>query len=94
MSRLARLATYGIIFLRSAGVVQLVERLLAKEKVTGSNPVARSSFGNHVNKRQTEMRDFPGLLFFVFSIAFPMRTQFLRTLSRRTSTSWPPNWYL
>jgi len=47
-----------------------------------------------VNKRQTEMRDFPGLLFFVFSIAFPMRTQFLRTKSRRTSTSWPPNWYL
>ena len=25
-----------------AGMVQLVERLLAKEKVTGSNPVARS----------------------------------------------------
>jgi hypothetical protein len=26
----------------NAGVVQLVERLLAKQKVTGSNPVARS----------------------------------------------------
>ncbi len=28
----------------SAGVVQLVERLLAKEKATGSSPVARSVF--------------------------------------------------
>jgi hypothetical protein len=27
---------------RLAGVVQLVERLLAKEKVMGSNPTARS----------------------------------------------------
>ena len=26
-----------------AGIVQLVERLLAKEKVTGSSPVARSA---------------------------------------------------
>jgi hypothetical protein len=30
-----------------AGVVQLVECLLAKEKVTGSNPVARSFFGGN-----------------------------------------------
>ncbi len=28
---------------RIAGVVQLVERLLAKEKVVGSSPIARSS---------------------------------------------------
>jgi hypothetical protein len=30
---------------RSAGVVQLVERFLAKEKVVGSSPIARSFFG-------------------------------------------------
>jgi hypothetical protein len=92
VSRLACLETYGIIFLRSAGVVQLVERLLAKEKVTGSSPVARSSFGNNVNKRKTEMRDFLSLLFFF--VSFLMRTYVLRTKSRRTSTPWPPNWYL
>ena len=28
-----------------AGIAQLVERLLAKEKVAGSNPVSRSLFG-------------------------------------------------
>jgi hypothetical protein len=39
---LARLKTYGIILSLSAGVVQLVERLLAKEKVMGSSPIARS----------------------------------------------------
>ena len=32
------------IILFTAGIVQLVEHLLAKEKVTGSRPVARSSF--------------------------------------------------
>jgi hypothetical protein len=32
---------------RPAGVVQLVERLLAKEKVMGSNPTARSIFSIH-----------------------------------------------
>ena len=42
LTRLARFRTCGIILLPSAGVVQLVERLLAKEKVTGSSPVARS----------------------------------------------------
>jgi hypothetical protein len=31
-----------IIKAESAGIVQLVEHLLAKEKVTGSSPVARS----------------------------------------------------
>ena len=31
---------------RHAGVVQLVERLLAKEKVVGSNPIARSRTQN------------------------------------------------
>jgi hypothetical protein len=30
-----------------AGIVHLVERLLAKEKVTGSNPVARSFLSTH-----------------------------------------------
>jgi hypothetical protein len=41
-SRLAYLETCGIISLLSAGVVQLVEHLLAKEKVMGSSPIARS----------------------------------------------------
>jgi hypothetical protein len=40
--RLAYLETCGIILLLSAGVVQLVEHLLAKEKVMGSSPIARS----------------------------------------------------
>ena len=31
-------------YLLIAGIVQLVEHLLAKEKVTGSSPVARSFF--------------------------------------------------
>jgi hypothetical protein len=35
----------GIILPLYAGVVQLVECLLAKEKVTGSSPVARFVFG-------------------------------------------------
>ena len=39
---LACFGTYGIISSSLAGVVQLVERLLAKEKVTSSSLVARS----------------------------------------------------
>jgi hypothetical protein len=41
-----------------AGVVQLVERLVANEKVVGSNPIARSTF----RKRP---REFFGVFFFV-----------------------------
>ncbi len=33
-----------------AGVAQLVEHLLAKEKVAGSNPVSRSTFNNRARK--------------------------------------------
>jgi hypothetical protein len=33
---------------QNAGVVQLVECLLAKEKVVGSNPIARSVYGQYV----------------------------------------------
>lgn len=36
----------------SAGVVQLVERLLAKEKVRGSSPLARSTPGGIVTERR------------------------------------------
>jgi hypothetical protein len=39
---------------RPAGVVQLVERLLAKEKVMGSNPTARSG-------RRLLIVDFTGI---------------------------------
>ena len=42
MMRLACVGAHGIMALERAGVVQLVEHLLAKEKVTGSSPVARS----------------------------------------------------
>ena len=37
----------GIIGCFPAGVVQLVERLLAKEKVVGSSPIARSVYRQH-----------------------------------------------
>ena len=50
--QLARLRTYGIILPISAGVVQLVEHLLAKEKVTSSSLVARSVFIDIVTKRR------------------------------------------
>ena len=42
MMQLACVGAHGIMALERAGVVQLVEHLLAKEKVTGSSPVARS----------------------------------------------------
>ena len=40
-SSILALGTLGRTSGRYAGIVQLVERLLAKEKVTGSSPVAR-----------------------------------------------------
>jgi hypothetical protein len=36
------LSAFKTLAVDAAGVVQLVERLLAKEKVVGSNPIARS----------------------------------------------------
>ena len=42
VSSILTLGTPGLKQVRPAGVVQLVERLLAKEKVMGSNPTARS----------------------------------------------------
>ena len=45
----ARVDDFGILAIigvrsKTAGVVQLVERLLAKEKVVGSSPIARSFY--------------------------------------------------
>ena len=42
-SPILALGTLGLKFGQYAGIVQLVEHLLAKEKVTGSSPVARSA---------------------------------------------------
>jgi hypothetical protein len=42
-SSILALGTLGLEKGKIAGIVQLVERLLAKEKVTGSSPVARSN---------------------------------------------------
>jgi hypothetical protein len=42
VSSILTLGTPDFMLVRPAGVVQLVERLLAKEKVMGSNPTARS----------------------------------------------------
>ena len=42
-SSILALGTLGLKFGQYAGIVQLVEHLLAKEKVTGSSPVARST---------------------------------------------------
>ena len=44
VSSILTLGTPDLKPVRPAGVVQLVERLLAKEKVMGSNPTARSLF--------------------------------------------------
>ena len=41
-SSILALGTLGLMDGRYAGVVQLVEHLLAKEKVVGSSPIARS----------------------------------------------------
>ena len=41
-SSILALGTLDLIMGQHAGIVQLVEHLLAKEKVTGSSPVARS----------------------------------------------------
>ena len=41
-SSILALGTLGLTVAEYAGVVQLVERLLAKEKVVGSSPIARS----------------------------------------------------
>jgi hypothetical protein len=42
VSSILTLGTPDLLQVGPAGVVQLVERLLAKEKVVGSNPIARS----------------------------------------------------
>jgi hypothetical protein len=42
VSSILTLGTPDLLQVRPAGVVQLVERLLAKEKVVGSSPIARS----------------------------------------------------
>ena len=42
VSSILTLGTPDLNSVRPAGVVQLVERLLAKEKVVGSSPIARS----------------------------------------------------
>ena len=44
VSSILTLGTPDLMQVRPAGVVQLVERLLAKEKVMGSNPTARSEW--------------------------------------------------
>ena len=44
VSSILTLGTPDLKLVRPAGVVQLVERLLAKEKVMGSNPIARSIY--------------------------------------------------
>jgi hypothetical protein len=44
VSSILTLGTPDLKLARPAGVVQLVERLLAKEKVMGSNPIARSIY--------------------------------------------------
>ena len=44
VSSILTLGTPDLNIVRTAGVVQLVERLLAKEKVMGSNPTARSIY--------------------------------------------------
>jgi hypothetical protein len=44
-SSILALGTLGLLDGQHAGIVQLVEHLLAKEKVTGSSPVARSTPG-------------------------------------------------
>jgi hypothetical protein len=44
VSSILTLGTPDLWWVRPAGVVQLVERLLAKEKVMGSNPTARSIY--------------------------------------------------
>ena len=44
VSSILTLGTPDLSRVRPAGVVQLVERLLAKEKVVGSSPIARSFF--------------------------------------------------
>jgi|YNPMSStandDraft_1061717.scaffolds.fasta_scaffold00146_3 hypothetical protein len=38
------LSAFSALAVEAAGVVQLVERLLAKEKVVGSSPIARSFY--------------------------------------------------
>ena len=43
-SSILALGILGLTQVDNAGMVQLVEHLLAKEKVTGSSPVARSIF--------------------------------------------------
>jgi hypothetical protein len=45
-SSILALGTLGLTMAGYAGVVQLVERLLAKEKVVGSSPIARSDDGD------------------------------------------------
>jgi uncharacterized protein YbjT (DUF2867 family) len=57
-------------------VVQLVECLLAKEKVTGSSPVARSLFPIGT-KRRSQIK-FPGLLVFFVPTSYNYLTPLIR----------------
>ena len=50
--------TFPIGFVEQAGVVQLVERLLAKEKVVGSNPIARFSVGTGLRRSPVVFSEF------------------------------------
>ncbi len=52
VSSILTLGTPDQRMVRPAGVVQLVERLLAKEKVVGSSPIARSFYHGVVAKWQ------------------------------------------
>ena len=52
-SSILALGILSLLIGKPAGIVQLVERLLAKEKVTGSSPVARSAVQWLMAKRKT-----------------------------------------
>ena len=58
--------SYNDTFIILAGIAQLVERLLAKQKVAGSNPVSRSIF----NKQGGIMRYLLVLTLFFANTAF------------------------
>jgi hypothetical protein len=57
--------TFPIGFLEQAGVVQLVERLLAKEKVVGSNPIARFSICTGLRRGPVVLFEFSRFSVFV-----------------------------
>ena len=49
--------SYNDTFIILAGIAQLVERLLAKQKVAGSNPVSRSIFNKQGGIMSNYIRD-------------------------------------